>query len=113
MDGTGYVRVVTTVETEAHGRELAEKIIAERLAACVQSEPIHSVYRWKGRVERTGEYRLTAKTRAALAPDLVSFIVGHHAYETPEVIVLPILHGHPDYLSWIEQETSSRDTCQS
>jgi periplasmic divalent cation tolerance protein len=28
-----------------------------------------------------------------------------HAYETPEIVVLPIQAGLPAYLSWIDDET--------
>ncbi|HDI31729.1 MAG TPA: divalent cation tolerance protein CutA [Thermofilum sp.] len=30
-----------------------------------------------------------------------------HSYEVPEIIALPILHGLKEYLTWINNETSS------
>jgi periplasmic divalent cation tolerance protein len=28
-----------------------------------------------------------------------------HSYQVPEVIAIPIVDGHGDYLEWIERET--------
>jgi periplasmic divalent cation tolerance protein len=104
---TGCVVVRTTVDNEAAARETARRIVDKRLAACVQFTPIESIYHWKGAVETAAEYLLLAKTRAALASALSAFIREHHSYETPEIVVTPILDGDDDYLEWIRSETAS------
>jgi periplasmic divalent cation tolerance protein len=85
---------------------LARKTVENRLAACVQFTSIDSIYRWKGAVESASEYVLLAKTRSDLADDLVSFIRANHSYEVPEITVMPIAGGLPEYLSWISDETA-------
>ena len=97
--------VNTTVSGEEDARKLAEKIVAEKLAACAQYMPIRSVYRWKGAVESAPEFLLIAKTRTSLAPKLVAFIRANHAYEVPEILVTRLEDGLPEYLAWIEAET--------
>jgi periplasmic divalent cation tolerance protein len=104
----GCVVVRTTVDTEAAAGEMARRIVEERLAACVQCTPVESTYRWKGAVETSAEYLLAAKTRSSLAPALAAFIGKHHSYETPEIVVTPILGGSEDYLAWIHSETDER-----
>lgn len=99
------VVVNTTVENEKQALALADLIVRSRLAACVQLLPIRSVYRWKGKVERASEYLLLAKTRASLAGKLVLRIKAHHAYDVPEILVTPVLKGHPPYLAWVKAET--------
>lgn len=106
MEDHTYLIVTTTVAEEKLAVKLAELITAARLAACVQFWPIRSVYWWQGKMEANGEFILQCKTRAPLASALQEFIRSHHPYEVPEIIVTPIIQGHPPYLNWIEQETT-------
>ncbi|MBU4199598.1 MAG: divalent-cation tolerance protein CutA [Verrucomicrobia bacterium] len=99
------VIVNTTVASKAEAQKLAGAIIKSRLAACVQFMPIHSIYRWKGRVESAPEYLVLAKTRAALAAPLMAFIKRHHPYEVPEILVTPITAAYGKYHEWVETET--------
>jgi periplasmic divalent cation tolerance protein len=100
----GFVVVTTTIDRRARAEKLARQIVARRLAACVQYTAIHSVYRWKGSVESTGEFLLIAKTRAALSKPLVSFVRSVHPYEVPEIVVTPIAGGLKEYLDWVRAE---------
>jgi periplasmic divalent cation tolerance protein len=103
----GFVIVSTTVDSRAAAARLADGILDERLAACVQQTRIRSTYRWNGRVERAAEYRLLAKTRAGLARRLMAFIAKRHPYELPEIVVTPIAGGSRAYLAWIAAETGA------
>jgi periplasmic divalent cation tolerance protein len=100
-----FVVVSTTVDNAKKAKAIAGRIVVERLAACVQQVPIRSVYRWKGKIESASEYLLLAKTRAALASELVAFIRKMHPYELPEILVMPIKGGLAGYLEWIVRET--------
>lgn len=102
---SNFVVVSTAVGEEAEARKLAERIIEERLAACVQYMSVQSTYRWKGAVESTSEYLLLAKTRASLAGELTALIEKVHSYELPEITVTPIIGGFKAYLDWISSET--------
>ena len=104
----GFVVVTTTIDRRVRAEKLARQIVARRLAACVQYTAIHSVYRWKGSVESTGEFLLAAKTRASLAKELVRFVRSVHPYELPEVVVTPIAGGLKEYLDWVESETGRK-----
>ena len=97
--------VLTTVATPEDARRLADGLLEKRLAACVQTLAIQSAYRWKGAVQREPEQLLLIKTRAALWPDVEAFLRANHAYETPEIVWLPIAAGSPDYLRWLAAET--------
>jgi periplasmic divalent cation tolerance protein len=106
MDASeGYALVMTTVASEEAAEEMAEKIVASRLAACVQLLPVRSVYKWKGETMRDREWLLLVKTRADRTGALEEFIRCSHDYETPEIICLPISAGFAGYLNWIDQNT--------
>lgn len=97
--------VTTTVKNRSEARQLARAILNSRLAACVQWIAIQSLYWWKGVVEQANEFLLLAKTRRELADNLTHFVRSHHAYEIPEITVIPIERGLSEYLQWIEAET--------
>jgi len=96
-----FCMVLTTVPSEAQAETLAMQIVAARLGACVQVHAIKSFYRWKGEACAEPEWRLSIKTRKALYERLEAFIRAHHAYETPEIVQLPIEAGSADYLRWV------------
>lgn len=101
-----HVVVLTTAFSETEAKTLANQIVEERLGACVQiSSPITAVYRWKGEIYNEPEWQLWIKTTAAQAEVLTDWIQEHHSGDLPEVIVLPITRGLPDYLDWITKET--------
>jgi periplasmic divalent cation tolerance protein len=91
---------VTTPEAEAQG--LAEVLVREKKAACVNIVPkVRSTYWWQGEIESDDESLLIIKTRLSLLDDLIEVVKETHSYEVPEVIALPILGGNQDYLDWI------------
>ena len=108
VSGRGLTAVITTVADKKDAKRLANLMLDVRLAACVQVMPIQSFYCWRGQREEASEFILLAKTRAALAGRLMQFIARHHAYETPEIIALPIAKSAPAYLQWVRRETAPR-----
>jgi periplasmic divalent cation tolerance protein len=87
---------------EAVGRELVER----RLAACVNILPgMTSIYRWEGAIAHDREVVMIIKTREALVPSVMETVKSRHSYTNPALIVLPIIDGSPDYLSWLAAET--------
>lgn len=102
---TGFVQVITTVDSESAALEIAMALVEQRLAACVQvTGPATSVYRWQGAVEEAQEWLCAIKTRAALLPQVEAAIRARHSYECPEIIALPIADGAPAYLQWLDEQ---------
>ncbi len=98
--------VYVTAPSRAQAARLARLAVDGRLAACANIVPrIESIYRWKGRVETATESALILKTRMALVPRLTAALRKAHPYECPCIVALPIAHGNPDFLRWIEAET--------
>ncbi len=103
-----YILVISTVPSEAEGNDIAQKIVTERLAACVTvSSANQSFYRWEEHISHDQEFILFIKTRASLFSNLEKRIKALHSYQVPEIIALPILAGSNEYLDWISQNTGS------
>jgi periplasmic divalent cation tolerance protein len=99
------VQVVTTIDDRDAAQAIADAVVRERLAACVQvSGPISSTYRWKGALERTEEWVCTAKTTRDGAPALVARLRALHSYDQPEILVTPVADAAPGYAAWVASE---------
>jgi len=102
VEVTEFIVVLVTVGSAAEGERIAEALVGEQLAACVNIiGPIRSIYTWKGELQRDEERLLVIKTRAALFDDVERRVRALHSYETPEVIALPIGAGSQPYLEWL------------
>ncbi len=102
-----FIQVMTTTGTKEQAREIARRLVEEKLAACVQIlDGIESTYLWKGKVETSGEFMCFIKTREDLYPQVEEAIKKIHSYETPEIIALPITGGSKDYLKWLTESTA-------
>ncbi|MGH7503889.1 MAG: divalent-cation tolerance protein CutA [Longimicrobiales bacterium] len=90
---------------------LVRTLVEERLAACGNIiHGITSIYRWSGAIHEETEVLIILKTTAAAAESLAARVPELHPYDVPEVVVLPVLTGHPPYLDWVRDETSRRDS---
>ncbi|XP_004501622.1 protein CutA, chloroplastic [Cicer arietinum] len=98
--------VYVTVPNKEAGKKLAESIVSEKLAACVNRVPgIESVYQWEGKIQTDSEELLIIKTRQSLLEALTEHVKANHEYDVPEVISLPITGGNLKYLEWLKEST--------
>ncbi|HEY5569117.1 MAG TPA: divalent-cation tolerance protein CutA [Gammaproteobacteria bacterium] len=95
--------VMTTCADAVQARELATALVAQRLAACVNSLPhVSSTYRWDGKIERSEECLLLIKTTRDRFAALEREIKARSRYELPEVLAVRVDGGSAEYLSWVE-----------
>ena len=101
--------VLVTVPSREDSERIAEALVGESLAACVNIlGPIRSIYRWQGAVCRDDEYLLLIKTTAARYAELEARVLALHTYENPEVISVAVEKGAVGYLGWIKDVTGGR-----
>ena len=101
-----HIVTLCTVPDRESGERIAQALVDEHLAACVNLVPgLSSTYRWKGKVEKAEECLLIIKTGVSRFDVLKRRIAALHPYELPEIIALPIIHGSAEYLRWITEST--------
>ena len=102
-----HVIVFITAPSKEVGREIANRLLEQKLAACINIvSPINSLYIWEGKIHDDEEALLVVKTRADLLKDgLIPAVKSIHPYEVPEILALPVLMGLESYLEWIEEVT--------
>lgn len=67
--------------------------------------PIESVYAWQGRIEEASEILLICKMKRQDYAEAEAAILELHAYDTPEIVMLPIKAGSSAYRAWIDRAT--------
>ncbi|MCC7328250.1 MAG: divalent-cation tolerance protein CutA [Burkholderiales bacterium] len=102
------ILVLTSMPDRDAAMELARKLLAGRLAACVTiGAPVDSMYHWRGQIETAREVVVVVKTREKCYPRVEVAIAAAHPYEIPEIVAVPVMHGFAPYLEWITGETLS------
>lgn len=98
---------LTTVGTREDGGRLARGLVESRLCACVSVVPgVESTFRWKGAIQTEAEFLLLIKTTRERIQPIREWLLAHHPYELPELLVFGAESGEPRYLAWLRQETS-------
>ncbi len=105
--GSEFAEIQVTCGSDDEARSIADALVAQRLAACVQLLPIRSVYRWQGTVERDDEVLLLIKTTAGRIDAVRDAVADLHSYDVPGFTVVEIVDGSPDYLAWLRAETAA------
>jgi periplasmic divalent cation tolerance protein len=96
-----------TAETRDEAQAIGRALVEERLVACANIlGPMDSIYWWDGAVKSETEVAFIVKTRATLVDQVVGRVTEMHSYDCPCIVALPIEGGNPDYLAWIEAQTS-------
>ena len=101
-----YIMVFNTCNSEEIASSIAETLVNNKLAACVNIlKGVESVYQWQGKIEHDQEILLIIKTHQSLFSQLEQTIQELHDYELPEIIAVPIEAGEKNYLNWIKSAT--------
>jgi periplasmic divalent cation tolerance protein len=99
--------VVTTVGTEQQALDIADHLVKNRLAACVNIFPgIRSIFRWKGKVNDDGEFFLIAKTVKARYAAVRAAMKKLNAYELPEILGFPATFADDAFAAWVAESSA-------
>lgn len=97
--------VKTTCASKDEARYIANVLVKEKLAACVQLNEIESIYFWKDEICSDNETLLSIKTKKELFLKVQSRILELHSYDIPQIIELEISNISEDYLKFIKENT--------
>jgi periplasmic divalent cation tolerance protein len=100
------LEVHVTFPNAAEAEALAGAAVEQRLAACANIlPPVHSIYRWEGKVHAEDEVAVVFKTAEAAVDALVAFLAERHSYEVPAIVIHGPLRATASYETWVAQET--------
>lgn len=88
--------------------DLAEMLVTERLAACVNVVDCQSTYRWEGAVHEEPEVILLAKTTSDRYDELVDRVIAAHPYEVPCIERFEERDRLPAFAEWRREAVAER-----
>ena len=100
---TDKIIVFVTCESKDQAETIAQAVITERLAACVNVLPgIRSCYIWERKLTWSDEVLLLIKTTRGRFDQLQGRVKALHSYAVPEIVGVPIDEAFQRYIDWID-----------
>ncbi len=100
------IAVITTIDSEAQARKIAEALVERKLAACVQVSGIESFYTWNDVTENDREFRLIIKTTERRYEDVEAAILELHTYDLPAIYAMKLSNAYGPYADWVGESVS-------
>ena len=92
-----------TCESQAQADHIAQSLVSDRLAACVNVVPgIRSCYIWEEKLAWSEEVLLMIKTTRARFDPLQDRVKSLHSYSVPEIVGVPIGDASAQYADWLD-----------
>ena len=106
---TNKIVVLVTCGSIKEAQQIGRALVDRKLAACanILHAPVHSIYRWKGKVDVAKEIHLILKSSRSRFAAIDRAIRNMHSYDVPEIIAIPIAAGSRSYLDWISKSVSA------
>ncbi|MDD4954052.1 MAG: divalent-cation tolerance protein CutA [Candidatus Omnitrophica bacterium] len=102
-----YIVIFITCANKKEAKKIAERLIKEKLAACVNIvDKIESLFWWESKIDRSQEVLLVVKSKKVKLPRIINSVRVAHSYKVPEIIALPIVAGYKPYLEWINDSVT-------
>lgn len=99
-----YIVIFITASNKKEAKRLAQALIRNKLAACVNIiDAVTSLFWWQGKIDKANEVMLVAKSKKEKLAKIIACVKSLHSYQVPEIIALPIIGGNSAYLKWIEE----------
>ncbi|OGY46904.1 MAG: hypothetical protein A2840_01555 [Candidatus Buchananbacteria bacterium RIFCSPHIGHO2_01_FULL_47_11b] len=96
------IEITVTCKNQAEADTIAAVLLQQRLIACANSFSVRSVYRWKGKIERSREVLMIMKTTLAQVKSVKKIIFELHSYELP-VITIANKSSAPEVEAWVQK----------
>ncbi len=100
------VEITVTCASKQEADAIARNVVGTHLAACSQTWPINSCYRWEGKVVEDTEHVLLFKTIDTHFDQICSIIGSIHSYELPSIVMIAIAKTGPGYMDWLLESTN-------
>jgi periplasmic divalent cation tolerance protein len=99
------ILIQTTCGSKKEAKKIAQILIEQKLAACVQLTKIESLYTWENKLCVNKEVALHIKTKKENFKKIQRKIKENHSYDLPEIIEIEITNASKSYLKFIEGNT--------
>jgi len=94
------VLFLVTFPDSDSAKSMIEKVLNERLAACILHTQVNSSFVWQGKNQEEQEVLTLFKTSQSNFEELEQYISKHHPYDIPAILRIDA-SANPDYQNWI------------
>ena len=95
--------IYTTTASQQDAEKIAEQVVANKLAACVNILPkTISIYKWENKIEKTQEFSIILKTLISKSELLYQWLLGNHPYKVPAILKTTV-NTSPDFYNYVKQ----------
>ena len=95
--------VYMTCKDENEAKKVSMHLLRKRLIACANIFPIKSIYWWKGKITKSSEHVMIAKTSNKNFKKLESEVKRIHSYEIPCILRIDAV-ANKEYEEWMKKE---------
>jgi periplasmic divalent cation tolerance protein len=100
---TDKIIVFVTCESREQAEKIAQSVVTDKLAACVNVLPgIRSCYIWERKLTWSDEVLLLIKTTRGRFDQLQDRVKELHSYSLPEIVGVTIDDAFDKYIEWID-----------
>jgi periplasmic divalent cation tolerance protein len=99
------IMIVSTYPDKKSISKIANKLVKEKLVACVNTTKISSVYSWQGKIENADEFLAIFKTTQKNKIKVKNQIKTTHPYKVPEIAEIQVNSINKPYLDWLIEST--------
>ena len=95
------VLVMVTFPDNDSAKSMIEKVLEQRLAACILDMEVNSSYIWENQNQQEREVLVLFKTNQDNFEQLEQYISTNHPYEVPAILKIDA-SANQDYQKWID-----------
>ncbi|MGQ9819302.1 MAG: divalent-cation tolerance protein CutA [Candidatus Kapaibacteriales bacterium] len=101
------VVLFVTIDDYEKALQISRIVVHEKLCACSSIlQNITSIFEWDNKINERNENLIVLKTSKDRYKNLISRVKELHPDKVPEIIVLPVIDGFSEYMSWVLSVTN-------
>ena len=94
------VLVMVTFPNDDSAKSMIDKVLEQKLAACILRSKVNSSYIWEGQEQDEEEVIALFKTIPTNFEQLEQYILENHPYEVPAILKIEA-SANQDYQNWV------------
>lgn len=102
------ILIYLTCRDKREAKKISQHLLKKRLIACSNVFPIESYFWWKGKIERSREVVLLAKSLEKKFEEIKKEIKAIHSYEVPLIEEIKVDQVNKAYLKWLKDEVKEK-----
>ena len=97
------ITLFLTCANAEEARKISDKLLEEKLAACIRQTDVRSDFWWQGKIERANEVQLIIESIEEKFDAIESVVRKLHSYETFILTAYPVAKTSSGVEDWVKE----------